>query len=112
MDSSSAFAKDGVFAPGNSIKFGSLDFLTNTTGELHVISPDAQAVTSLAPQRSTRSSPEKQHRKKWPAALKRFPDGWQVGEAPSPTSEAATNRQQTSGGKHRHESISQEVYAA
>jgi hypothetical protein len=40
MTGSSAFAKDGVFTLGSSIKFDSLDFLANTIGELRLTSLD------------------------------------------------------------------------
>jgi hypothetical protein len=118
MASSSTFSRDGIFAPGSSIKFISLDILANSTGELHLTDPDAQAIASMALGRSTRSRPAKQQRRKCVAAIKRCPNRlaastrWQIGEAPSPTSEAAANRQQTNGRKHCHESSNHEVYAA
>jgi hypothetical protein len=67
ITSSSAFAKDGVFTLGSSIKFGSLDFLTNAIGELRLTSLDVLAIASMAPGFSA-EMPEKRA-----ATLKRRP---------------------------------------
>jgi hypothetical protein len=105
----------GVFTPGSSIKFGSLDFLANSAGELCF---DAQVVISMPPRHSTRSRPKKRRHENRATAPKRHPNQLvastkgQVGEAPSPTSETTANHQQRSGSKCHHESVTQKVYAA
>jgi hypothetical protein len=61
MTSLSAFAKDGVFMLGSSIKFGSLDFLANAIGELRLTSLDVLAIASMVPGFSA-GMPEKARR--------------------------------------------------
>lgn len=118
MASLSAFARDRIFTPGSGIKFGSLDFLANSTGELHLAGPDVRAVLNEALGRSTTSESERRRRGKSAATLKQCPSRptastrWQVGEAPLPVLEATTNHPQRSNNKRPHESSKWEVYVA
>jgi hypothetical protein len=59
MAISSAFAKGEAFTPRSYVKFGSLDFLATTTGELRLAGLDEPLAASLAPKRFARRRAEK-----------------------------------------------------
>jgi hypothetical protein len=64
------FAGSEAFAPASRITFGTLDFLTTTTGELRLSAPSVPITTGPSPFRSTRSKAKKRCLKRRTATLK------------------------------------------